>query len=381
MALNKKLFLGSITCIVVLSYFWSGLKDNQPAEDLEVVTGFGVDILKSGNNQIIYSSPIVVYTFEEGDKISSTVKNGLGLSPAKTRENRQLISNKQYILGLEKIYLYSEERASEGILNPIEAHFRNPYTNDNGYVAISHYKPEEIFNLKIAGYPSSADYIDGMIKNARYYNFFSTFYKISDVFLILDSEGRNVILPCIDIDNIDNSLKITGLYIFKKDKMIEKLNIEESKILNILSGTNGKGVISFSLNASQSLECYSKVKRKVKVTKLGETYQYTIDLNFTCDIVSDSIYNENETNTSTYSEIETKLAENIKKSCNDLIYKLKNQYKVDSLQLGQYAAAKYGRNKSIDWDEVFTKSTIKVNVQVKIDRNGRGNYYLKTNKK
>lgn len=372
--MNKKKYLIIIVCIGILSYFWSGLKGEQPAEDSEVVSGFGVDLEKTGK-EMLYIAPSSVYTFEEGERVSSSIRLGEGITPARTRENRQIISNKRYLLGLEKAYIFSDSMVSLGIRNPIEIFFRNYNTNDNGYAVVCNGKPEEILRFKVPGYPSSADYIEGMLKNAKYYGFFSSKYKISDIFLNLASEGRNINLANIDI--INNQLKITGLCIFKSDKMIAKLNMEDSKILNMLSDTDGKGIVSYRETPTEYVEYYGKVKRHVSVKKIGNSYKYDIDLKFIGDIVSDTIYANLANNAYVNNEIQTKLEKDIEHSCNSLIKKLKEQYKVDALQLGQYAAAKYGREKEIDWDDVFSKADIKVNVKVKIDRTGRGNYLLK----
>lgn len=374
--MNKRTYLMSIFCFCVFAYFSTGLKNEQPAEDLEIVSAFGADIQKLSNNQVLYIAPSSVYTFEEGEKISSSIRSGEALTPGRTRETRQLISNKQYGLGLEKIYLFGESMATYGLRFPIEIFFRNPYLNDNGYVAICNGTPENILKFKVQGYPSSADYIEGMLKNAHYYNFFSTNYKVADIFLDLDSEGRSIKIPYIEI--LKNELKITGLCIFKNDKMIEKLNMEDSKILNMLSETDGRGIITLQSSADDYLEYYAKVKRKVKVNKLDNKYKFTVLLNFTGDIISNTMYDEIINSASLNNKIQNQLEENIKGSSNYFIEKITKQYKVDLLELGKYAAAKYGRHTEVNWDDIVSKSDIEVKVKVKIDRKGRGDYLFKS---
>jgi Ger(x)C family germination protein len=372
--LNKKKLFIIILCIGVFSYFCTGLKNEQPAEELEVVSGFGVAAKGKGETDTIFVAPSSVYTFEEGGKTSSDLRTGSGRTPAKTRENRQLISNKQYILGLEKIYLFNESIPNGSLTNPIEIFFRNPYTNDNGYVAICNKNPEEIFKIKIPGYPSSADYLEGMLKSAKFYNFFDTDYRLSDIFLNLDAEGKNIIIPFID--EINKELKITGLCLFKKDKLIGNLNMEDSKALNMLTDTNGKGLVSLMLSPYKHLDYYAKVKRKVKAYKSGDNYKYVIDLKFTGDIISNTIYTNLQSKSKVNNEVQRDLEKSIKNSCQRFVAKLKNQYKVDALSLGEYAVAKYGRGKSIDWDEVFTNADIEINIKVQIDKTGRGEYFL-----
>lgn len=374
--LNKRAYLIFIFSICILAYFFTGLRGEQPAEDLEIVASFGADIKKMPGDQVLFTAPSSVYNFEEGEKISSSLRTGDALTPGKTRESRQLISNKQYGLGLEKVYLIGESMATYGLKFPIEIFFRNPYLNDSGYLAICHGNPEEILNFKVQGYPSSADYIEGMLKNAHNYNFFSTDYKIADIFLSLDSEGRSPKIPYIELS--DNKLKITGMCIFKKDKMIGKLNNEDTKILNMLSETDGKGVISLQAGVNDYLEYYSKVKRKVKVQKVDNKYKFIITLNFTGDIISDTLYTKEQNDAYLNNKIQSQLEEAIKNSSNYFIEKMKKQYKVDLLELGKYAAAKYGRQTGVDWDDIISNSDIDINIKVKIDRIGRGDYLFKS---
>ncbi len=124
--MNKKKYFILILCIGVFYYLCTGLKNEQPAEDLGISAGFGSTLVKQGEKDIVFVTPSSVYNFEEDEKISSALKTGEGRTPAQTRENRQLVTNKQYILGLEKVYLYSQAMATEGLGTSIEMRFREP---------------------------------------------------------------------------------------------------------------------------------------------------------------------------------------------------------------------------------------------------------------
>jgi hypothetical protein len=63
--------------------------------------------------------------------------------------------------------------------------------------------------------------------------------------------------------------------------------------------------------------------------------------------------------------------------CMDFIGKMQSQYKIDVLELGRVAAANFGRGTGTDWNEVICNvdlTNIKVNVNVKVDNMGRGDY-------
>jgi hypothetical protein len=68
------------------------------------------------------------------------------------------------------------------------------------------------------------------------------------------------------------------------------------------------------------------------------------------------------------------MEEKIEKMCYNFLEKMKKDYKVDCLELGRVAAATYGRNTGVDWNEIVSNSDIKVNVKVNIDRYGRGDF-------
>ena len=68
------------------------------------------------------------------------------------------------------------------------------------------------------------------------------------------------------------------------------------------------------------------------------------------------------------------MAKSIEKQCADFIKIMKSDYKIDCIGLGRSAAAKYGRQKKVDWNEVVCSADIKVNVKVKVDLQGRGDY-------
>ena len=68
------------------------------------------------------------------------------------------------------------------------------------------------------------------------------------------------------------------------------------------------------------------------------------------------------------------LEEETKKRCNEFIYKMQNEYKVDCLELGRDAAATFGRNPETDWDNIVCNADIIVNVKVKVDNLGRGQF-------
>ena len=74
--------------------------------------------------------------------------------------------------------------------------------------------------------------MEGMIRNATNYNFLSSEYNLMNIYVTLDSEGKNLVLPYLEIK--DKNITFTGMALFKGNKMAYVVPMEESKIMNML---------------------------------------------------------------------------------------------------------------------------------------------------
>ena len=160
--------------------------------------------------------------------------------------------------------------------------------------------------------------------------------------------------------------------LFKGNKMAYVLPMEESKIMNMLREKKGKGILSLQKGPDKYINYDAMVKRKVECNKREGKYEFDIELGFQGDIIENTLYKdmkkENE------KEFEELMGKKTEKMCNDFLNKMKNVYKIDCLNLGEYAAAKYGRETDVDWNKEVTNADIKVSVKVKIDKIGIGQY-------
>ena len=179
-----------------------------------------------------------------------------------------------------------------------------------------------------------------------------------------------ILLPYLEIKG--KNISFTGMALFKGSKMAYVLPMEESKIMNMLREKKGKGVLSLQEGSDKYINYDAMVKRNVKCTKREGKYEFNIELDFQGDIIENTLYKdikkENE------KEFEELMGKKIEKTCNDFLNKMKNVYKVDCLNLGVNAAAKYGRETGVDWNKEVSNADIKVSVKVKIDRIGIGQY-------
>ncbi|MBU3145105.1 Ger(x)C family spore germination protein [Clostridium sp. CF012] len=370
--MNKKKY--AIIIIGILTYVFIMLGQGRvPIEEVSFIDGIGYDIERKGEDTIEYSIPISTSIYKpSGTQVNLLFKDE-GQNLGEIIQKRQEKMDKRFVQGHERVILISEDYARYGLKTLIEDRFRNAEGNDMAYMAVCKGKAEDYLKYQKKGYSSPSEYIGGLIDTYGDYSFFSNNYKLIDAYVRIGAEGRNLVLPYIDIT--EEGIEITGVAIFNEDKMVGLADIKNGKILNLLKNDAVKGIISLQKSPKEYIDFDAETgKRKVKCYKQGDKYSFIIDLSFTGTVSNNEMYIDMIKNIDKQKEFEKDMAKSTEKECYDFIKIMQNEYKIDCISFGREAAAKYGRQKGIDWNEVVSNADIKVNVVVKVDLQGRGDY-------
>lgn len=346
----------------------------EPVENKNVEVGAAFDVTDVNDDKdYLHKITRNFYLYTADNTIVNENYSGIGYSIGKTREDRQNKTDKVALQGMEKVYLLSQEQARLGIRPCVDILFKNSSLSDNGIFVICNGNGADILELKIPGYISPLDYIYGMIKNSPSNNFFSHHYLMSDIYIRMDGEGRNYVIPFIDVK--DNTPYIWGTSLFIKDKMKGKLDINESRVMNLLREDKSKGIISINESNKKYIDFECVSKRKVKCEKKDDKYIFTINLNLKGTIANNEINNDIINDSSIIKEFEALLSKEVEKQCYEFIDKMKRDYKLDWLELGKYAMVKNSRKTKVDWNDiVINNSEIIVKPKVIITNIGRGEY-------
>lgn len=366
------IFIVFLCSTLIMVIFGGENTKTQSVEDLGISVGVGMGINKNGEGNIIYRVSTTANEYKEDGTIETLLGTGIGSTIGKTRENRQKKIGKEFFLGLSKIYIVDEEYAKYGLRGLIDVNFKNPVVNDNAFLVVCKGRNEDYLNYTSPGYDNSAEYISDMIKNSVNYNFFKEDYMFKDAFLSIDAEGKNVVSPYIEI--MEDGIKIKGMAVFNKDKLAVILDMKDTKIMNMLRENKVRGILTIQKDSDKYVNYQGSSKRKITCRKIGDKYTFIIDLNLEGEIVNNELYKGIATNLGVTKRFEDDMAKQVEEMCNGFLGRMKNKYKVDLLQLGWVATAKYGRDTGVDWNDVISNSEIKVNVKVHVDKVGRGQY-------
>lgn len=387
-SLMKRMKIVWFLMALILIFMYGKKTADTSIQNIDILGGFGYDVNKStkGNVEKIFSYS--VYNFKssastkeglfsssspgntEAKGTESSVIVGRGTNLGEIRQNRQLTLNKNIVPGIHRVTLFSEEEAASGISDITNLEFTNAKVNDRSTAVVCKGKAEDMLRLNIPGYQSSSDYIEGVIVNSTSYNFLAKEYNLLNIYLKLDTEGRNLVMPYVEIK--DKIIELSGMAVFKGEKMAYVMPMNEARIMNMMRENNVKGILTMQDNSKNYLNYDTVVKRKIKCNKVNEKYNFEVNLSFNGDIIENTMFKDiNEKNEKQIS----KLMENkIEEQCNRFISDMQNKYKMDFLDLGIYAVSKYGRDTGVNWNEIVSNSNITVKVKVKVDKYGMGHY-------
>lgn len=361
-----------ILVVAALLYFNPGSEITIPVEKIDIPSGIGIDLIKDNNGQVKNLLSMSSYTFNEKEKIDSIIVSGSGLTIPATRETRQLQSNHLMFVALQKAIIFSEDMCRSGINDSLDVLFANEYMNNMGWAVVCKGRAVDILKFKVDHYPSSTDFIDGMIENSKEYNFFSDNYKIMDMYVRVGAEGRSLVLPYIEI--VNDKIQITGIALFVNDKMVRKIDINDTHVMNMLREDSAKGILELRDSFKKYASLQGKTKRKISCEKSGDKFSFTINLDYSGDLICNTLIEDLDKDPKAISTLEKAIEQKTEEQCQDFINKMQNEYKIDCLELARVACAKYGRRTGVNWDEVISNSDIKVNIKIKITNSGRGSY-------
>lgn len=368
MRARKELLFG--ICIIGFIVFYTYKQEVTTIEEYAISAGFGNDIEKIFEDDVEYSVPYSIYDFKSEAENKSYIKTGKASNIGDTRGDRILKSGKMPLVGLQKIILISESNAKLGIRQIIDILFSNPKMNDRSLFVVCKGKAKDILEFKVEGYASSADYVEGMIRRLSRSDFFLDEYSILNSYVSLDSEGRNLVFPYLELEN--DELKITGLAVLKKDKMICKLDLKDSRIVSVLRDKKSMGKANIKIDRDKYITYSVKVKRNIKCKKINDRYVFDIELNCFANVMASK--DSKVVSKAGKKHIEELIKREWEEQYKTFINKMQNQYKVDMLQLGFIAASKYGKDTGVDWDKEVSNSIINLNINVKVKESKRGEY-------
>lgn len=288
------------------------------------------------------------------------------------RDKRAYSIPENYFPALNQVLIFGEDIARQGMMNYTDSLLRVPGIAVAMNIAVAEGRGEDILKTPSQDYETMGLQLRAMLRDSQGKGFIpsSTMHQ----FAVREVPGKNPVVPLIKRTD-GNKIIFTGCAIFKKDRMIYKLNDKETRSLVLLSGIKSSGSLPFFLevegkNGDRGV-VQVKNSRKVKVTRQGDHYDFLIKVHLDGNLV-EHIPDTTKIDEVKLRGIEKVVARDIQQDCEQLLGKIQKDIGVDCIDINKYAIAKWRTELKdiIDREDFMQHVTIRCRVDVKIRNSG-----------
>lgn len=363
-----------ILTITIFSGIFTSCWNYKEINDVEVVLGAAINIDKK-NNQYVLISEVLVAPGKKGDiEIQSRLVRSKGVSFYDAVRNFIELNGKIPYWAHTKVIIISDGTAGEGVVPVIDLVSRNPEVRPDMNILVSSEKTaEEILVAGIKEVQSASFKIKDTLKS----NSSIGTYEEVDLWNFthkLSEEGVSPVAPLVSIDRGvgKSTTKVSGLAVFKEDKMIGSLSGEETKyylftqdkiegpLLVMRENDDGKEV-------KITLEVY---RNKTKLKAIKKEGKLAVKVDIKTDVgIGEIAGTANFIEKEKREQVEKHCEEMIKVKINNLVQKVQEQYNSDIFGFGRIIKKQMPdewKKVGEKWDEKFKELEVDVNADVTI---------------
>jgi Ger(x)C family germination protein len=322
---------------------------------------------KEDQEEPILDLTTIIPNIDPTVKAKFRVEKTSGITIGASRGQKPYSNAGKYSPFVAGITVIGEDLSSIGLIKIFDPLVRGARFTAVENLAVAEGRGESILNAPVEDYPTMGEFIRGLLKQSEARGFIPS--TTMHQFQIAQVPGKNPIIPLIKAR--DKQAEIIGTAIFRKDAMIAKANLDETRSLMILRGIKSTGNIPFIIKKDGNILDKGSVdlknSRKVKVERNGDQISFQITINLAGNLVEHQFGNSFIENKDLRKMIEDQIASDVKRDCEKFIQKMQEEYKVDCIDISKYALAKWEKELLDRVDMDFIENvTIQVNVKMKL---------------
>lgn len=374
----KKLLL--VFVIVFLVFSISGCWDYRDVNKVSFPATGAYDLHESSiaaarqnQGEPLVDLTVIIPNLAQDVKKPFRIERTTGILIGNARGQKPYSSPGTYSAGVAAVIILGEDLARAGINNMVEALFRGAQIPKTENFAVAEGRGEDVLRAPIKDYSNMGEYLKGVLKQSEKRSFIpsTTLYQ----FGVNRAPGKNPIMPLLTLKN--QKVEVTGTAIFKKDKMIGKANLDESRSLVMLRGIEASGNIPYIIKKDGQILDKGSVNvccggRKVKMDCNGDKFSYLITVYLKGSLIEHEFNKNFIQNPDLHKMIENQIAADTKSDCMKFIEKMQQEYKVDCIDINKYILAKWRKEfqNQVDQSGFIENLDIKVKVKMKLKNVG-----------
>ncbi len=372
----------TIFSLIIVLLLLNGCWGEMDVNKMSTATAVGIDKSEKGYKVTIQAINASSQTQQLSNRATVVVYSEEGQSVFEALRKLTFYYPSRVLMSHFHLLAFGEDFAKEGVKEVLGFLYNDTETRQKyNIVVVKGGTANDFLKIITPSSPNPAAEVNDSIK-ASFQSFGSTHVINADEFLSLSScHLNNPIATTVeligdpkkgaDMKNIQESdlkakIKTESLAVFKMDKLVGYLTVDESQGYNFLMGEVTSSVIPVTYDKDKkiSVEINStKAKRKLKITDNQVNVNITITIQ---GFISGLEGGLNGLKPKEVKEIEKKASESISKKIELCIKKTQDDYDSDIFMIGSLihrSKPKYYHKIDKDYDEVF--KNIKINVKVK----------------
>ncbi|GAM11971.1 Ger(x)C family spore germination protein [Mesobacillus selenatarsenatis] len=257
--------------IAMLVITLSGCAEQKTLEKMGLLTTVGYDL--TDDKQIL--ATMVLLQIDPEAAQSSLILSAKSATSKGARNEADLKSPKKLQSGQLRVALFSEEVVQAGLINLADTLARDPSISDLTYLAVVEGSTNKLLNQKNEQFSDISQLIykelDQNIKGEKIPS--STLQEVLHDFY---APGIDPILPTLKSDG--GIVKITGMALIKKDKMVGKINAKEAFYLKLINDRYQAGAIELEID-NEGFDLLESPEAPVKLAVVLDTIHSKSDMN------------------------------------------------------------------------------------------------------
>lgn len=373
------LLLGVLCLLSLLTGCW----DRSEVNDLAIVVGIGID--SADDEQLELSLLLTIPTGNQGQQSSSggqqksngnqqeIVVSVKGRTIPDAFSKLQEKISRRFFWGHNRVIVFGEELAKEGINEQIDFFVRHPETRLRTLVFVCEGKAADILETPPVLEASRAEMLRELseLKIAMR-------VTLKDLSEMLSEEQQTAVLPWIETiplkeEGEEEGYLIRGTAVFKQGKFVGKLNSKQTRGLLWILNKIDMAVITIEPEEEKGFISMLHFRANTTLTPKIINGKPQIIIN----IVTEDDVLQNETNLELNSKqiqrLEKQTARAIRAYIRSTLENVQKEFNADVLGFSEEFHRKYPKEwkkMKENWDEIFPEIEVKMNIRVEIIRHG-----------
>lgn len=265
-----------------------------------------------------------------------------------------------------------EEQARRGVSRIMDVFLRAAETRLKAWIVVADGKTDKILEATPKTEKLPSLYIGRALEMEDYLNMIPLL-RVVEFSARVSNPGEQPVAPIVKADK--EGIAISGLALFREDKMVGKLDYDEMHYYFLAAQAHGFMPKRVETETGEVfIYEITNVRRRIRPHYSNNQVSFTVSLRLEGNII-ESESKRSLKDPKFLQEVEQAVSTAIEKDCRAVLRRVQKEFKVDTYGFGTMVRGLYPKVwKQMDWAEEFPNVPIKITVDARIRRLGMAAY-------